>query len=207
MKASTNRILTTHTGALYRPPDIEKLFRKKFANEPCDEKTFVAHPQSSVGEMVRKHVEIRIDCIDDGAFSKVDFFSNPKYRLEGVKLRPFKKSGSGVPVNKFNHPAMKLVKSSLAVHERFAQFSADTEPAEGADSAGNVIQMYMPVGTAVEKPALHAMVGPLEYIPQEVARGRDFRLRAHPQIAWAELEVVGEGASLASKELWGHSAS
>jgi 5-methyltetrahydropteroyltriglutamate--homocysteine methyltransferase len=28
-------------------------------------------------------------------------------------------------------------------------------------------------------------------------------LRVHPQIAWAKLKVLAEGAALASKELWG----
>jgi hypothetical protein len=28
-------------------------------------------------------------------------------------------------------------------------------------------------------------------------------MRVHPQIAWAKLKALGEGAALASKELWG----
>jgi 5-methyltetrahydropteroyltriglutamate--homocysteine methyltransferase len=31
-------------------------------------------------------------------------------------------------------------------------------------------------------------------------------MRVHPQIAWAKLKALGEGAALASKELWGRSA-
>jgi 5-methyltetrahydropteroyltriglutamate--homocysteine methyltransferase len=29
-------------------------------------------------------------------------------------------------------------------------------------------------------------------------------LRVHPQIAWAKLKALSEGAALASKQLWGH---
>jgi 5-methyltetrahydropteroyltriglutamate--homocysteine methyltransferase len=83
------------------------------------------------------------------------------------------KSDQRSPVNKFLHPAMKSVMSSRAVRERFAQFYADTEPAEGIDRPPSVIQMYMPLGTAVETPALYAVVGPLRYKSQEIGRDVD----------------------------------
>ena len=40
---------------------------------------------------------------------------------------------------------------------------------------------------------------------ENVIAGTDCGLggRIHPQIAWAKLEALGEGAKLASKELWG----
>ena len=37
MKTSTQRILTTHTGSLHRPKDLEELYRKKLAGEPYDD--------------------------------------------------------------------------------------------------------------------------------------------------------------------------
>ena len=54
MRASTDRILTTHTGSLHRPADLEELFRKKLAGEPYDEAAFEARLRSSVAEVVRK---------------------------------------------------------------------------------------------------------------------------------------------------------
>ena len=33
MQGSRDRILTTHTGSLHRPPDLEEMFRKKLAGE------------------------------------------------------------------------------------------------------------------------------------------------------------------------------
>jgi 5-methyltetrahydropteroyltriglutamate--homocysteine methyltransferase len=40
---------------------------------------------------------------------------------------------------------------------------------------------------------------------ENVIAGTDCGLggRIHPQIAWAKLEVLAEGARLASRELWG----
>jgi 5-methyltetrahydropteroyltriglutamate--homocysteine methyltransferase len=174
MKASTDRILTTHTGSLHRPKDLEELFRKKLAGEPYDETAFEQRLRSGVAEVVKKQADIGIDIIDDGEFSKVDFFSYAKYRMDGVEQRPVpKQSDQTRGVNKFLHPAMKSVMSSVALRQRFAEFYADTEPPGGATSPPNVIQFYLPVGSAVEPPAIYAVVGPLKYKPAQVQRDID----------------------------------
>jgi 5-methyltetrahydropteroyltriglutamate--homocysteine methyltransferase len=174
MHRSTDRILTTHTGSLHRPPDLEELFRKKLAGEPYDEKVFAERLRGSVAEIVQKQVDIGIDVIDDGEFSKVDFFSYAKYRLDGIEARPVPaRTDDAVGTNKFLHPAMKSVMSSLALRQQFAQFFADTEPAEGAVWPGSVVQMYVPKGTAVENPAIYFVTGPLRYKPAEVRRDID----------------------------------
>jgi 5-methyltetrahydropteroyltriglutamate--homocysteine methyltransferase len=174
MHRSTDRILTTHTGSLHRPPDLEELFRKKLAGEPYDEKVFAERLRGSVAEIVQKQVDIGIDVIDDGEFSKVDFFSYAKYRLDGIEARPVPaRTDDAVGTNKFLHPAMKSVMSSLALRQQFAQFFADTEPAEGAVWPGSVVQMYVPKGTAVENPAIYFVTGPLRYKPAEIRRDID----------------------------------
>ena len=174
MHRSTDRILTTHTGSLHRPPDLEELFRKKLAGEPYDEKVFAERLRSSVAEVVQKQLDIGIDVIDDGEFSKVDFFSYAKYRLDGIEARavPARKDDA-VSTNKFLHPGMKSVMSSLALRQQFAEFFADTEPREGAVWPGSVVQMYVPKGTAVERPAIYFVTGPLRYKPAEVKRDID----------------------------------
>ena len=95
--------LTTHTGSLHRPPDLEELFRKKLAGEPYDEKAFAERLRSSVAEIVQKQVDIGIDVIDDGEFSKVDFFSYAKYRLDGIEARavPAQKTTRSAPTSFF----------------------------------------------------------------------------------------------------------
>ena len=92
METSRDRILTTHTGSLHRPPDLEEMFRKKLAGEAVDPLAFEARLRSAVGEIVRKQIDLGIDFIDDGEFSKVDFFSYAKYRMEGIEQRPVRKS-------------------------------------------------------------------------------------------------------------------
>jgi 5-methyltetrahydropteroyltriglutamate--homocysteine methyltransferase len=172
MRSRFDRILTTHTGSLHRPPDFEEMFRKKLAAEDVDETAFEARLRSSVAEIVRRQAEIGIDIVDDGEFSKVDFFSYAKYRLDGIEARPLVKpsAGDARTSNAYLNPAIKSVMSSAAVRQKFAKFYADTEPPSGAVSPGSVIQLYMPIGTAVEKPATYAVTGPLKYKPKEVRR-------------------------------------
>jgi 5-methyltetrahydropteroyltriglutamate--homocysteine methyltransferase len=174
MKTSTERILTTHTGSLHRPKDLEELYRKKLAGEPYDEAALERRLRSGVAEIVKRQVEIGIDIIDDGEFSKVDFFNYAKYRLEGIERRPVPKQSDAIRgANPFLNPQMKSVMSSVALRQRFAEFYADTEPPGGATSPPNVIQFYIPVGTAVEPPALYAVVSPLKYKAAEVQRDID----------------------------------
>ena len=174
MKTSTQRILTTHTGSLHRPKDLEELYRKKLAGEPYDESALEQRLRSSVAEIVRKQVDIGIDIINDGEFSKVDFFNYAKYRMDGVERRPVPKQTDSIRgANPFLNPQMKSVMSSVALRRRFSEFYTDTEPPGGATSPPNIIQFWMPLGTAVEPPALYAVVGPLKYKPAEVQRDID----------------------------------
>jgi 5-methyltetrahydropteroyltriglutamate--homocysteine methyltransferase len=192
MKASTQRILTTHTGSLHRPPDLEELYRKKLSGEPYDGGALESRLRSAVGEIVEKQVQIGVDIVDDGEFSKVDFFSYAKYRLTGIESRPVDKA---IVTNKFLHPAMKSAMSSPQVRQRFSQFYADTEPPEGAATPPSVIQMYMPLGTAVEPPAIYSCVGPLKYKQDEVRRDIDnFRSAlANVSVEEAFMPVVAPG--------------
>ena len=172
MSSRADRILTTHTGSLHRPADLEALFGKKLTGESIDENDFEIALRNGVAEIVRKQIDIGIDLIDDGELSKVDFFSYAKYRMEGIEARPLVKSTTSDPrlATTYINPAAKSVMSSADVRRRFAAFYADTEPPTGAVSPGSVIQLYMPVGTAVENPATYAVVGQLKYKPREVRR-------------------------------------
>src|SRR5262249_35831127 len=92
METSRDRILTTHTRSLHSPPDLEEMFRRKLAGERVDASAFEARLRAAVGEIVRKQIDLGVDIIDDGEFSKVDFFSYAKYRMEGIEQRPVRKS-------------------------------------------------------------------------------------------------------------------
>jgi len=83
MKRSLDRILTTHTGSLPRPPD---LIRTMFAREegvPVDGAALGTRIRSAVAEVVRKQVDAGIAVVNDGEVSKPSYATYVKDRLTG----------------------------------------------------------------------------------------------------------------------------
>ena len=83
MKRSVDRILTTHTGSLPRPPD---LIRTMFAREegvPVDGPALAARIRAAVAEVVRKQLDAGITVVNDGEVSKPSYATYVKDRLNG----------------------------------------------------------------------------------------------------------------------------
>jgi 5-methyltetrahydropteroyltriglutamate--homocysteine methyltransferase len=83
MKRSLERILTTHTGSLPRPPD---LIRTMFAREegvPVDGTALAARIRTAVAEVVSKQAEAGISVVSDGELSKPSYATYIKDRLNG----------------------------------------------------------------------------------------------------------------------------
>ncbi|HSR24778.1 MAG TPA: cobalamin-independent methionine synthase II family protein, partial [Candidatus Eisenbacteria bacterium] len=83
MKRSVDRILTTHTGSLPRPPD---LIRTMFAREegvPVDGAALAARIRAAVAEVVRRQVDAGIAVVNDGEVSKPSYATYVKDRLSG----------------------------------------------------------------------------------------------------------------------------
>jgi len=83
MKRSVDRILTTHTGSLPRPPD---LIRTMFAREegvPVDTAALAARIRLAVAEVVRKQVDAGLAVVNDGEVSKPSYATYIKDRLTG----------------------------------------------------------------------------------------------------------------------------
>src|SRR5207302_4213083 len=114
--------------------------------------------------VVRKQVELGIDVVDDGEFSKPSFWAYAKSRLDGLEMRPLEQSTDGF----FKRAAQTA--SSGSDRERFAQFYADTEPPGGVTTPPSLVQLYMPPCTAFEPAASFAVTAPLLYKPAEVRR-------------------------------------
>lgn len=83
MKRSTERILTTHTGSLPRPPDLLALIQAREAGEAVDEGTFAVRVATAVAEVVRKQAEAGIDVVSDGEMGKPSFATYVTHRLAG----------------------------------------------------------------------------------------------------------------------------
>src|SRR5262245_52653322 len=81
MQSSTNRILTTHAGSLPRPPDLLDML---LAEQP-DKIARETRLPGAVEEVVAKQVELGIDIIDDGEYSKPSFVTYVNERLGGFE--------------------------------------------------------------------------------------------------------------------------
>src|SRR6185503_10014289 len=81
MKRSTSRILTTHVGSLPRPADLLEMMDAKGG----DPKAYEQRLRSAVSEIVNKQVELGIDVIDDGEYSKPSFVTYINQRLGGFE--------------------------------------------------------------------------------------------------------------------------
>jgi 5-methyltetrahydropteroyltriglutamate--homocysteine methyltransferase len=193
MKRSADRILTTHTGSLHRPPELEELYRKKFAGERFDAQALENRLRNAVADVVRRQANLGIDIIDDGEFSKLSFWAYAKSRLNGTETRPVQPVQRSA--DKFFARAGQTA-SAGSDRERFAEFYADTEPPGGVTTPPSLVQLYMPTGTAYETLASYAVVGPLAYKPEEVRRDIDnLRAALFPDIRVTEvfMPVVAPG--------------
>lgn len=88
MRASTDRILTTHVGSLARPRPLLELMREKEHGRPYDEGRFEAEVRTAVHDVVDRQLETGIDIPTDGEMSKVSFVTYIENRLGGLEARP-----------------------------------------------------------------------------------------------------------------------
>jgi 5-methyltetrahydropteroyltriglutamate--homocysteine methyltransferase len=86
MKRSTDRILTSHSGSIPRPPELHDLLIKRGDDEPVDEGLVAATVRRSVQDVVRRQHDAGLDVVDDGEHSKIGFAYYLKDRLDGFEL-------------------------------------------------------------------------------------------------------------------------
>ena len=85
MKHSTNRILTTHTGSLPRPPDLVDMVLRKEAKQPVDEEVLATRVRSAVAEAVQRQAEVGVTVLNDGEQGKPGYSTYMKDRLTGFE--------------------------------------------------------------------------------------------------------------------------
>jgi 5-methyltetrahydropteroyltriglutamate--homocysteine methyltransferase len=86
MQHSTKRILTTHAGSLPRPPDLLEMLAAREQGKPVDEAARAARLPLAVKDIVQKQIELGIDVIDDGEYSKPSFVTYVADRLGGFEI-------------------------------------------------------------------------------------------------------------------------
>jgi 5-methyltetrahydropteroyltriglutamate--homocysteine methyltransferase len=87
MMRSTDRIKTTHAGALPRPDDLRQMIvgADRVVRIENDEQR--ARLKSAIAEVVKKQVEVGLDSVNDGEFSKSSFNTYLTDRVAGYELR------------------------------------------------------------------------------------------------------------------------
>jgi 5-methyltetrahydropteroyltriglutamate--homocysteine methyltransferase len=83
MKRSTDRILTTHTGSLPRPPDLLSELQRRDRGEPVDEAALSAQVRDAVADVVRRQADAGVTVVNDGEAGKIGYSTYVKERLEG----------------------------------------------------------------------------------------------------------------------------
>src|ERR1700722_17995288 len=83
MRRSTDRILTTHVGALQRPASLSKALAEQGQWTP----EVRARLRAGVADVVRRQEATGIDVVDDGEFGKTMWTQYVVDRLDGVGSR------------------------------------------------------------------------------------------------------------------------
>jgi len=83
MKRSTDRLLTTHTGSLPRPPDLAGMLDALDTGGASDAAQLDARVRRAVADIVRQQVDAGVDVVSDGEQGKVGYSTYVRHRLTG----------------------------------------------------------------------------------------------------------------------------
>jgi 5-methyltetrahydropteroyltriglutamate--homocysteine methyltransferase len=83
MRRSRDRILTTHTGSLPRPADLDQLLADREAGADVDQATFDKRVEQAVADIVASQLASGVSVISDGEMGKPGYSTYVKDRLTG----------------------------------------------------------------------------------------------------------------------------
>ncbi|HKD87880.1 MAG TPA: cobalamin-independent methionine synthase II family protein [Streptosporangiaceae bacterium] len=83
MRRSRDRILTTHTGSLPRPADLDQLIAERKTGADVDQAAFDKRVEQAVADIVASQLAAGVSVISDGEMGKSDYATYVKYRLNG----------------------------------------------------------------------------------------------------------------------------
>ena len=94
MARSTDRILTTHAGALPRSDELRKMIFARAQGELYDKAEVAKRLRAEVAEVVDRQIACGLDSVNDGEIGKTNFTNYVRERLEGFVTRTYK-AGEG----------------------------------------------------------------------------------------------------------------
>jgi 5-methyltetrahydropteroyltriglutamate--homocysteine methyltransferase len=83
MRRSEDRILTTHTGSLPRPPELTHLYVRRARGESVDPAELARLGQDALRGIVRKQAEASVDVANNGEQQREGFFLHIRHRMSG----------------------------------------------------------------------------------------------------------------------------
>ena len=83
MRRSEERILTTHTGSLPRPPELTRLYVRRARGESVDPSELERVGQAALGDVVRRQMGAGVDIANNGEQQREGFFLHIRHRLSG----------------------------------------------------------------------------------------------------------------------------
>jgi len=83
MQRSRDRILTTHTGSLPRPPALTKLYARRARGEAVDAAEIEQAGHAALQAIVPKQIEAGIDIGNNGEQQREGFFLHVRHRMTG----------------------------------------------------------------------------------------------------------------------------
>ncbi len=83
MQRSNDRILTTHTGSLPRPPELTKLYARRARGEVVDTAEIEQAGHAALQGIVPKQIEAGIDIGNNGEQQREGFFLHVRHRMTG----------------------------------------------------------------------------------------------------------------------------
>jgi 5-methyltetrahydropteroyltriglutamate--homocysteine methyltransferase len=83
MLGSNDRILTTHTGSLPRPPGLTRLYARRALSEPVDAAEIEHAGRAALQDIVPKQIEAGIDIGNNGEQQRESFFLHVRHRMTG----------------------------------------------------------------------------------------------------------------------------
>jgi 5-methyltetrahydropteroyltriglutamate--homocysteine methyltransferase len=83
MRRSEERILTTHTGSLPRPPELTRLHIRRARSESIDPVEFDRLGKEAIRWVVNKQAEAEVDIANNGEQQREGFFLHIRHRMSG----------------------------------------------------------------------------------------------------------------------------
>src|ERR1700680_3421160 len=83
MQWSTDRILTTHTGSLPRPPELTRLYVERARGGTIDPAELDRLRKAALGRSVDKQIEAGVDIGNNGEQQREAFFLYVRHRMSG----------------------------------------------------------------------------------------------------------------------------